>query len=29
MAVNLSPPNPHDLHPVRGVSLGIAMAGIR
>ncbi len=29
MAVNLSAPNPQDLHPVPGVRLGIAMAGIR
>ena len=29
MAVNLLPPNPSDLHPVPGVRLGIAMAGIR
>ncbi len=29
MAVNLSPPNPADLHPVPGVELGVAMAGVR
>jgi glutamate N-acetyltransferase/amino-acid N-acetyltransferase len=29
MAVNLPPPNPADLHPVPGVELGIAMAGVR
>jgi glutamate N-acetyltransferase / amino-acid N-acetyltransferase len=29
MAVNLSAPIPQDLHPVPGVRLGIAMAGIR
>jgi glutamate N-acetyltransferase/amino-acid N-acetyltransferase len=29
MAVNLPPPNPADLHPVRGVELGVAMAGVR
>ena len=29
MPVNLQAPNPHDLHPVPGVELGIAMAGIR
>jgi glutamate N-acetyltransferase/amino-acid N-acetyltransferase len=29
MAVNLLPPNPSDLHPVAGLELGIAMAGIR
>ncbi|HEY8070090.1 MAG TPA: bifunctional glutamate N-acetyltransferase/amino-acid acetyltransferase ArgJ [Burkholderiales bacterium] len=29
MAVNLSSPDPKSLHPVRGVELGIAMAGIR
>jgi len=29
MAVNLSPPRPEDLLPVRGVSLGVAEAGIR
>ncbi len=29
MAVNLAPPNPAELHPVRGVRIGIAMAGIR
>src|SRR5215207_7349656 len=29
MPVNLSAPNPKDLHPVAGVKLGIAMAGIR
>lgn len=29
MPVNLSAPNPSDLHPVPGVKLGIAMAGIR
>jgi glutamate N-acetyltransferase / amino-acid N-acetyltransferase len=29
MAVNLSPPDPHSLHPVPGVELGVAMAGIR
>ncbi|MBR0566660.1 bifunctional glutamate N-acetyltransferase/amino-acid acetyltransferase ArgJ [Azoarcus sp. L1K30] len=29
MAVNLSTPNPADLHPVAGVRLGVAEAGIR
>ncbi|HET7670296.1 MAG TPA: bifunctional glutamate N-acetyltransferase/amino-acid acetyltransferase ArgJ [Burkholderiales bacterium] len=29
MAVNLPPPNPADLHPVPGVELGVAMAGVR
>ena len=29
MAVNLFPPNPDSLHPVPGVELGTAMAGIR
>lgn len=29
MPVNLNPPNPKDLHPVAGVKLGIAMAGVR
>ena len=29
MAVNLSPPGPEDLLPVRGVRLGVAQAGIR
>ena len=29
MPVNLQAPNPQDLHPVPGVELGIAMAGIR
>jgi glutamate N-acetyltransferase/amino-acid N-acetyltransferase len=29
MAVNLSPPNPAALHPVPGVELGVAMAGVR
>ena len=29
MAVNLAAPNPHDLHPVKGVALGVAMAGVR
>jgi glutamate N-acetyltransferase / amino-acid N-acetyltransferase len=29
MAVNLAPPNPSDLIPVRGVELGVAQAGIR
>jgi glutamate N-acetyltransferase/amino-acid N-acetyltransferase len=29
MPVNLQAPNPHDLHPVAGVKLGIAMAGVR
>jgi len=29
MAVNLPPPDPALLHPVRGVELGVAMAGIR
>ena len=29
MPVNLSAPNPADLHPVPGVRLGIAMAGVR
>ena len=29
MAVNLPPPNPADLHPVPGVDLGAAMAGVR
>jgi len=29
MAVNLSPPGPEDLSPVKGVRLGVAQAGIR
>ena len=29
MPVNLQVPNPTDLHPVPGVRLGIAMAGVR
>jgi glutamate N-acetyltransferase/amino-acid N-acetyltransferase len=29
MAVNLSPPDPRGLHPVAGVELGVAMAGIK
>ncbi len=29
MPVNLSVPNPQDLHPVPGVKIGIAMAGVR
>jgi glutamate N-acetyltransferase/amino-acid N-acetyltransferase len=29
MAVNLSAPNPTELHPVPGVRIGIAMAGVR
>ena len=29
MSVNLQAPDPHDLHPVPGVELGIAIAGIR
>jgi len=29
MGVNLSPPNPEDLYPVKGVKLGVAEAGIR
>ena len=29
MPVNLTAPNPSDLHPVPGVKLGIAMAGVR
>ncbi|MBX3604249.1 MAG: bifunctional glutamate N-acetyltransferase/amino-acid acetyltransferase ArgJ [Piscinibacter sp.] len=29
MPVNLSAPNPADLHPVAGVELGVAMAGVR
>jgi glutamate N-acetyltransferase/amino-acid N-acetyltransferase len=29
MPVNLTAPNPQDLHPVPGVRLGIAMAGVR
>src|SRR5438132_1780538 len=29
MAVNLSPPRPEDLLPVKGVKLGVAEAGIR
>src|SRR5439155_18363512 len=29
MAVNLAPPDPASLHPVRGVELGVAMAGVR
>ncbi len=29
MAVNLAAPNPQELHPVAGVRLGIAMAGVR
>ena len=29
MAVNLAPPDPASLHPVPGVELGVAMAGVR
>jgi glutamate N-acetyltransferase/amino-acid N-acetyltransferase len=29
MAVNLTPPDPASLHPVAGVDLGVAMAGVR
>jgi glutamate N-acetyltransferase/amino-acid N-acetyltransferase len=29
MAVNLPPPDPAELHPVPGVELGVAMAGVR
>ena len=29
MPVNLQAPDPFDLHPVRGIELGIAMAGVR
>jgi glutamate N-acetyltransferase/amino-acid N-acetyltransferase len=29
MPVNLSAPNPQDLHPVPGVQIGVAMAGVR
>jgi glutamate N-acetyltransferase / amino-acid N-acetyltransferase len=29
MAVNLAPPDPAALHPVRGIELGVAMAGIK
>ena len=29
MAVNLPPPDPASLHPVPGVDLGVAMAGVR
>src|ERR1700716_504161 len=29
MAVNLLPPNPSSLHPVAGVALGVAVAGVR
>jgi glutamate N-acetyltransferase/amino-acid N-acetyltransferase len=29
MAVNLLPPDPASLHPVPGVELGVAMAGVR
>ena len=29
MTVNLTPPSPSDLHPVAGLSLGTAMAGVR
>lgn len=29
MPVNLTAPNPQDLHPVAGVEIGIAMAGVR
>src|SRR6478752_7700255 len=29
MPVNLAAPNPADLHPVAGVRLGVAMAGVR
>src|SRR6476646_11002337 len=29
MAVNLPPPDPGHLHPVPGVDLGVAMAGVR
>ncbi|OGA66184.1 MAG: bifunctional ornithine acetyltransferase/N-acetylglutamate synthase [Betaproteobacteria bacterium RIFCSPLOWO2_12_FULL_68_20] len=29
MAVNLAPPDPHSIHPVAGIELGVAMAGIK
>ena len=29
MPVNLAVPNPADLHPVPGVRVGVAMAGVR
>lgn len=29
MAVNLAPPDPGSLHPVAGIELGVAMAGVR
>ncbi len=29
MAVNLAPPDPQSLHPVAGVELGVAMAGVK
>ena len=29
MAVNLPPPDPKSLHPIRGIELGVAMAGIK
>jgi len=29
MAVNLTPPDPASLHPVAGIELGVAMAGVR
>jgi len=29
MAVNLAPPDPSQLHPVAGVELGVAMAGVK
>jgi len=29
VAVNLPPPDPESLHPVAGLELGVAMAGIR
>ena len=29
MAVNLAPPDPVSLHPVAGIELGVAMAGVR
>ncbi len=29
MAVNLPPPDPHSIHPVAGIELGVAMAGIK
>ena len=29
MAVNLPPPDPSSLHPIPGVELGVAMAGVK